>query len=80
MDAEEVYRVLIENSTKINHPLNVNFLHNHLVSKTLVARDYCWTTFINHLSFEYERVFQIIELFESEEEVARKIMNCCLFF
>lgn len=70
MDADEVYRVLIENSTKINHPLNVNFLHNHLVSKTLAARDYCWTTFINHLSFEYERVFQIIELFESEEEVA----------
>ncbi len=70
MDAEEVYRVLIENSTKINHPLNVNFLHNHLISKTLAVRDYCWTTFINHLSFEDERVFQIIELFESEEVVA----------
>lgn len=59
-----VYRVLIENSTKEHHPLNALFLHKLLINRTLADRDYLWTTFINDLVDDEERLFQLITYFD----------------
>lgn len=59
-----VLRVLIENSTKEYHPLNAFFLHNILMNKSLAHRDALWTTFINHLADDEERIFQLITYFD----------------
>lgn len=71
-----VYDVLIENSTKLDHPLNVDFLHNHLFNMTLAERDAQWTTFINEQFYEGCRIFQLIEFFESEKEIDSTHKNC----
>lgn len=60
---EVVFRVLIENSTKVNHPLNAKFLHKLLKSKSLADRDALWTTYINYLGSE-DRVFELIKYFD----------------
>lgn len=61
---DTVFRVLIENSTKEHHPLNALFLHKILIKKTLAQRDSLWTTFINHLVDDEERLFQLITYFD----------------
>lgn len=63
-DRDIVFRILIENSTKEHHPLNALFLHNILISKSLVHRDALWTTYINNLSDDEERIFQLITYFD----------------
>lgn len=64
-DIGEIWKVLIENSTKINHPLNAEFLHSILSNQSLSKRDYIWTTYINNLSHDEERLYQLIELFDA---------------
>lgn len=59
-----VLRVLIENSTKENHPLNALFLHSILENKSIVHRDYLWTTYINGLANSEERLFQLVTYFD----------------
>lgn len=59
-----VLRVFIENSTKENHPLNAMLLHDILMNKSLAHRDYLWTTFINGLAHEEERLYQLITYFD----------------
>lgn len=61
---DTVFRVLIENSTKEHHPLNALFLHQILINRTLAQRDSLWTTFINHLVDDEERLFQLITYFD----------------
>ena len=56
--------MLIENSTKEHHPLNALFLHKLLINRTLADRDYLWTTFINDLVDDEERLFQLITYFD----------------
>ena len=65
VDAEIVFRMLIENSAKENHPLNSIFLHDLLMSKKISDRDALWTEYINHLTTEDERVFQLITYFDN---------------
>lgn len=60
-----VFPVFIENSTKVNHPLNATLLHRILMSKTIAYRDFLWTTYINGLSCDEERIFQLIEHFDA---------------
>ena len=57
-----VFSMLIENSTKINHPLNVEFLHSILLNKPLNVRDLMWTTFINDID-DSQRIIQLINYF-----------------
>lgn len=57
-------RVLIENSTKENHPLNAFFLHSILENKPIAQRDYLWTTYINDLANREERLFQLVTYFD----------------
>ena len=61
---DAVFRVLIENSTKEHHPLNALFLHEILINRTPAKRDSLWTTFINHLVDDEERLFQLITYFD----------------
>lgn len=64
IDVNLFFRILIENSTKEQHPLNANFLHEFLLDQELVKRDAFWTAHINGLSYEDERVFQLIKFFD----------------
>lgn len=59
-----VLRVLIENSTKENHPLNALLLHSILENKSIAQRDYLWTTYINDLANREERLFQLVTYFD----------------
>lgn len=65
VSSDIVFPVFIENSTKENHPLNATLLHHILMNKTIAHRDYLWTTYINGLSYDEERIFQLIEHFDS---------------
>ena len=64
VNRDTVFRVLIENSTKEHHPLNALFLHEILINKTLAQRDALWTTFVNHLNDDEERLFQLVNYFD----------------
>lgn len=68
-DSEIVLRVLVENCTKEDSPINAEFLHEILFSKKLSERDGFWLPFINHLTYEDERVFQLISLFDSGAKI-----------
>lgn len=61
---DSVLGMLIENSTKENHPLNALFLHSILENKSIAQRDYLWTTYINDLANGEERLFQLITYFD----------------
>ncbi len=58
------WETLITNSMKIEHPLNADALHTFLFDYSLAERDASWTIFINSLSSEEYRIFQIIEFYE----------------
>lgn len=64
VSSSSVLHVLIENSTKENHPLNAQFLHSILENKSIAHRDYLWTTYINCLSNKEERLFQLVTYFD----------------
>lgn len=64
VDKGVIWKVLIENCAKLNHPLNAEFLHFMLLDKFLSERDLIWTTYINYLSSEDERLYQLITLFD----------------
>lgn len=61
---EDVFRVLIENASKEHHPLNALFLHDILIDKELSARDAIWTTCINDMTTDEERLFQLVLHFD----------------
>jgi len=61
IDREIVFDILIYNAFKVNHPLNVNALHEILFDKPLAKRDYLWTTYINGFASD-DRVFYLIDL------------------
>lgn len=62
---EDVFRVLIENASKERHPLNALFLHDILINKALSARDAIWTTCINDMANDEERLFQLLLHFDA---------------
>lgn len=64
VDRDIILRVFIENSIKENHPLNALLLHRVLLGKTLADRDHLWTTYINYLSSDDERLYQLITYFD----------------
>lgn len=64
-NVDDLWSLLIENSTKSNHPLNANLLHELLINRSLAERDAIWTTYINGLSNEEERLYQLVILFYS---------------
>ena len=63
VERDTVFRVLIENSSKENHPLNSFFLHDILINKSISHRDALWTTYINELASDDERIYQLINHF-----------------
>lgn len=64
LDRSTVCDLLIENSTKINHPLNAEYLHQVLFNLSLNKRDYLWTCHINNLTYEDSRIYQLITYFD----------------
>ena len=64
-----VYDMLIHNSVKCEHPLNVEFLHSMLHSLPLNKRDYIWTPVINLLEETSPRVLDLIELYDSGDKL-----------
>ena len=60
---ENLWPILIANSTKEESPINAVFLHRLLLKQPLNHRDYLWTIYINDMSSE-GRVWQLIEYFE----------------
>ena len=68
--ADDFWSVLIENSTKSSHPLNADFLHEFLINRTLAERDAMWTTYINDITFEGVRLYQLVSLFHSGDTLS----------
>lgn len=64
IERDLVFRVLVENSTKEQHPLNALFLHQRLHCKSITDRDELWTTYVNNLANDDERLFQLILFFD----------------
>ncbi len=60
IDVDTVFSLLIECSTKVEHPLNASFLHEILCNKSLARRDYMWTTFVNSFSSNDHRAMSLI--------------------
>lgn len=68
-DSDKVLQVLVENSTRQNNPINANFLHEILYPKKLAKRDGFWLPFINNLTYEDKRVYQLITLFDNGNQI-----------
>ncbi|EOD5300596.1 hypothetical protein ACJXVI_001764 [Enterococcus faecium] len=66
LDSKEIFDILIENSVKINHELNVEFLHSLLMKMALKDRDYLWTTYINNTYDDDQRIIQLINFIEKD--------------
>lgn len=61
---ETFFKMLIENSLKSDSELNSNYLHNVLYKQNLNNRDRIWTTYINQLAHDEDRLYQIIKYIE----------------
>lgn len=61
---ETFFKMLIENSLKNDSELNSNYLHNVLYKQNLNKRDSIWTTYINQLAHDEDRLYQIIKYIE----------------
>ena len=72
---QQIYDVLIHNSTKRKHPLNSEFLHSILYPLHLNERDYLWTLEINEPDNIYPRVIELIELYDSGDKLGRLESN-----
>lgn len=68
-DFKVLMEVLIDNSIKANHPLNVEFLHDFFIKQTLPVRDIIWTTYINGCWNEDNRIYQIVDFYWSGESL-----------
>lgn len=61
---ETLWDVLIDCSTNPEHPLNAKYLNSILMPMSINQRDYLWTTYINGLTNEDDRVFQMVNHYE----------------
>lgn len=66
---ETFFKMLIENSLKTDSELNSNYLHNVLYKKNLNKRDRLWTTYINQLAHDENRLYQIIRYIEAGKNI-----------
>ena len=65
-----LWSMLIGNSTKVNHPLNADFLHDLLFGYTITKRDYIWTIYVNALTNNKDnRVVQLVEMYNRGEKL-----------
>ena len=73
LENQTVWNVFIGNSTKVNHPLNANALHNLLKSYELNIRDFLWTCSINRIwDDDSDRLYQLIKLCNEDEFIEIK--------
>lgn len=73
INSEVLFKMLIENSLKPGNELNAEFLHNLLYRMDLNYRDSIWTLYINGLSYDEIRLYQIIKYIIKGKEI--KVFN-----
>lgn len=78
IDRDIVFSVFTENSVKIDNPLNAEFIHDILINIPLNERDYLWTTYINALGNEDERLFQLVSYFDEGKKLGNYHENTWL--
>ncbi|MDU2649003.1 hypothetical protein [Anaerococcus vaginalis] len=66
---ETFFKMLIENSLKSECELNSNYLHDVLFKQDLNKRDSIWTTYINQLAHDEDRLYQIIRYIEAGKNI-----------
>lgn len=66
---EDVCKLLISNSMKVEHPFNAEFMHAYLMRMKLNQRDYVWTVQINSLVDEENRLWQLVRKYERGESL-----------
>lgn len=66
---ETFFKMLIENSLKSDSELNSNYLHNVLYKENLNNRDRIWTTYINQLAHDEDRLYQIVRYIEEGRSI-----------
>lgn len=69
LDIEIFLDVLIQNSTKEHSSLNAEYLHDILNRLNLNDRDSFWLPYINSLTQDDSRVFQLINLFNEGKRI-----------
>lgn len=71
INIKTLFKVLIENSLKINNELNSEYLHNILFNLELNQRDSMWSVYINQLSYDEIRLYQIIKYLIRGEKIRK---------
>lgn len=67
---DDLWSMLIGNSTKVTHPFNADFLHEFLSHYEMTKRDYFWTIYINKLACdESDRIIQLIQMYDRGEKL-----------
>lgn len=66
---ETFFKMLIENSLKSECELNSNYLHDVLFKQDLNKRDSIWTTYINQLAHDEDRLYQIVRYIEAGRSI-----------
>lgn len=67
ISCESFTRLLINNSMKMGHPFNAEYMHNYLLGLSINERDYDWTISINQMDDEENRLWQLIRVCEKGE-------------
>lgn len=67
IEASILWNAFINNSVKLNHLMNADSLHDVLKRYSLPKRDYLWTTFINGITSDDDRIVQLIEFYNKGE-------------
>ena len=62
-----LWNTFINNSVKLNHLMNADSLHGVLKRYSLPKRDYLWTTFINGVTLDDNRIIQLIKVYNKGE-------------
>lgn len=68
VSSDVFWQMLLENSLRKDSRLNARFMHKIFKPMKLNLRDSQWTIYINGLYNKYERIYQLIDLFEHDLE------------
>ena len=63
IDPATLWNAFINNSVKADHLLNADRLYDVLKEYSIAERDYVWTIFINEMNSKYDRIVQLVEMY-----------------
>lgn len=67
IDPATLWNAFINNSVKADHLLNADRLYDVLKEYSIAERDYVWTIFINEMNSKYDRIVQLVEMYNKGE-------------